>query len=130
MADTWSALGGELKPSLDVVVTAPMNIARNLPAGPPVLEQPRLGVIAKEPVSAAAGPSRDRSRRDRGAGKGRSAEAEAPDHSETASVAAGGRVPATADSGGPSGDVPDETFVAGAPDAPGRRIRVRQLPRR
>ena len=37
IADTWSAMGGELKPSLDVVVTAPMNVRahhRGRPARP------------------------------------------------------------------------------------------------
>ena len=37
-ADVWSALGGELKPSLDLVVTAPMWTGREYPAGPPVEE--------------------------------------------------------------------------------------------
>ncbi len=37
-ADVWSALGGELKPSLDVVVTAPLDIGVDFPAGPPVRE--------------------------------------------------------------------------------------------
>jgi hypothetical protein len=35
-ADVWSALGGELKPSLDLVVFAPMWTGREFPAGPPV----------------------------------------------------------------------------------------------
>ena len=35
-ADVWTALGGELKPSLDVVVIAPMDIGMPRPAGPPV----------------------------------------------------------------------------------------------
>ena len=131
IADTWSALGGELKPSLDVVVTAPMNIARSLPAGPPVLEQPRLGVIATGPVITTAVPPRDRSRRvDRGTGKNRSAEAEAADQAVSVSIAAGARAAATEDSTPTADDTPDETFVAGAPGAPGRRIRVRHLPRR
>jgi Pvc16 N-terminal domain len=34
-ADVWSALGGELKPSLDVVVSAPVDTGRVFPAGPP-----------------------------------------------------------------------------------------------
>jgi len=38
-ADVWSALGGELKPSLDVVVTAPADGGRRLRAEQPV-EQP------------------------------------------------------------------------------------------
>ncbi|UOE43830.1 DUF4255 domain-containing protein [Agromyces larvae] len=35
-ADVWSSLGGELKPSLDVVVTAPLSRAVSYPVGPPV----------------------------------------------------------------------------------------------
>ncbi|ATE56451.1 MULTISPECIES: DUF4255 domain-containing protein [Actinosynnema] len=34
-ADVWSALGGELKPSLDVVVSAPVDTGRAYPAAPP-----------------------------------------------------------------------------------------------
>lgn len=37
-ADIWSALGGELKPSLDVVVTAPVPAFPDYDAGPPVTE--------------------------------------------------------------------------------------------
>ncbi|WP_438854751.1 DUF4255 domain-containing protein [Agromyces sp. M3QZ16-3] len=35
-ADVWSSLGGELKPSLDVVITAPITRGISYPAGPPV----------------------------------------------------------------------------------------------
>jgi hypothetical protein len=35
-ADVWTALGGELKPSIDVVVSVPLEPARTFPAGPPV----------------------------------------------------------------------------------------------
>lgn len=38
IADIWSALGGELKPSLDVTVSLPFPITPDYPAGPPVLE--------------------------------------------------------------------------------------------
>jgi hypothetical protein len=44
LADVWSALGGELKPSLDLVVTAPFDSQRQIEAGPPVLEEPRIEV--------------------------------------------------------------------------------------
>jgi hypothetical protein len=44
LADVWSALGGELKPSLDVVVTAPILVRRSAPFGPPVLEGPAIGL--------------------------------------------------------------------------------------
>ena len=35
-ADVWSALGGELKPSLDVVIATPVDTGQRRPAGPPV----------------------------------------------------------------------------------------------
>jgi hypothetical protein len=46
LADVWSALGGELKPSLDVIVTAPMIVSRTAPFGPPVLLGPTLGIAS------------------------------------------------------------------------------------
>ena len=58
LADVWSALGGELKPSLDLVVTAPMDTGRVLAAGPPVLEELRLRVEANEAVDSAGGRDR------------------------------------------------------------------------
>jgi Pvc16 N-terminal domain len=36
LADLWSALGGELKPSLDLVVTVPFVASPEYPVGPPV----------------------------------------------------------------------------------------------
>src|SRR5947209_10706813 len=42
LSDVWTALGGELKPSLDLAVTAPVVDTREQEAGPPVLEQPRI----------------------------------------------------------------------------------------
>ena len=45
LSDTWSALGGELKPSLDLVVTAPFDLGRVTEAGPPVTEPLLVGII-------------------------------------------------------------------------------------
>jgi Pvc16 N-terminal domain len=45
LSDVWNALGGELKPSLDLVVTAPFDPQRFFETGPPVLEQLHLRVI-------------------------------------------------------------------------------------
>jgi len=42
ISDVWSALGGEMKPSLDLVVTAPFVTGRSLPVGPPVTEEPSV----------------------------------------------------------------------------------------
>ncbi len=39
-ADVWSALGGELKPSIDVVVSAPINTGQQFDVGPPVTAPP------------------------------------------------------------------------------------------
>jgi Pvc16 N-terminal domain len=46
LADVWSALGGELKPSLDLVVTAPIEVKREAPIGPLVLSGPSIGLAA------------------------------------------------------------------------------------
>jgi hypothetical protein len=45
LADLWSALGGELKPSLDLVVTVPFDAGRVLAAGPPVLREPEIVAV-------------------------------------------------------------------------------------
>src|SRR4051794_30244675 len=46
LADIWTALGGELKPSLDVVVTAPIVIGQSAPYGPPVTSGPTIGLAS------------------------------------------------------------------------------------
>jgi hypothetical protein len=117
IADTWSALGGELKPSLDVVVIAPMNIARAIEAGPPVLEEPRLTVVSTNgaAVDAAAEGTRVTS-----GGKASTRRKRAGATPET-------RAPATEPTAEAGAGVPDETLTAGTPDAPGRRIRIRQM---
>jgi len=43
-ADVWSALGGELKPSLDVVISAPTDTGQQYVAGPPVEQPPRISL--------------------------------------------------------------------------------------
>jgi uncharacterized protein DUF4255 len=42
--DVWSALGGDLKASLDLILTTPIVTGRHRFVGPPVLEEPRIGV--------------------------------------------------------------------------------------
>jgi hypothetical protein len=62
-ADVWSALGGELKPSLDLVVVAPTATGRVFPVGPPVSGPARLSVggTAGWPPFEAAGSGARRS---------------------------------------------------------------------
>jgi hypothetical protein len=57
IADVWSAMGGELKPSLDLIVTAPLDIDRSLAAGPPVQEVPFLELTKEEPGTIKGGKS-------------------------------------------------------------------------
>ncbi|HEY5489475.1 MAG TPA: DUF4255 domain-containing protein [Candidatus Limnocylindrales bacterium] len=104
IADTWSAMGGELKPSLDLVITAPMNIDRLLAAGPPVLEEPRLRLVAQAPSDEATGTKR---------------------RTRTGGASGVKRLPAAAATGDAPEGIADETVVAGAADQSGRHIRVR-----
>ena len=60
-ADVWSALGGELKPSLDLVVSVPVTESPFYPAGPPTGDEGlRLGFNdgVPRPAAASGGPSR------------------------------------------------------------------------
>jgi hypothetical protein len=55
-ADVWSALGGELKPSLDLVVSVPLTEAPVYAAGPPVGDDGlRLGFSGLPPAAPPAG---------------------------------------------------------------------------
>jgi len=49
-ADVWSALGGELKPSLDIVVSAPVDAGTVRPAGPPAEAGLEVALSGDEPV--------------------------------------------------------------------------------
>ncbi len=57
-ADVWTALGGELKPSLDVVVSAPVDSGREVPVGPPARE----GMVAEVADTIGGGDDRVRHR--------------------------------------------------------------------
>jgi hypothetical protein len=49
-ADVWSALGGELKPSLDIVVSAPVDAGAVRPAGPPAEAGLEVALGGDDPV--------------------------------------------------------------------------------
>jgi len=103
IADIWSAMGGEMKPSLDVVVTVPFVVNREVAAGAPVRESPRISIV---------GPDGEEGRR--------------------IARARTGRGPTGARTGPLRPDEPivqDETVVGGTPDSPGRLFRVRGHPR-
>lgn len=99
ISDIWTALGGELKPSLDLVVSAPFDLTRAEHIGPPVLEPVRLGV---------SGPGVSEARRARAAGR-RRAPAAPPVEPPVETVIGG------------SPELPGRTFrIEGRPDRPAR----------
>jgi hypothetical protein len=63
IADVWSAMGGELKPSLDLIVTAPLDIARPQKVAPAVEEEPILSVAQADLEVESGSPRRSRGRR-------------------------------------------------------------------
>jgi hypothetical protein len=135
IADTWSALGGELKPSLDVVVIAPLNIARSIEAGPPVLEAPRLEVVRTDDDGAGAEKGSAEGSKGRGRGSSTAARGSATDERPNATQPAeappaGDEIAATAPSDMQAAGAADEVLTAGGRDAPGRRIRLRTIARR
>ncbi|QGN34966.1 DUF4255 domain-containing protein [Microlunatus sp. Gsoil 973] len=62
-ADVWSALGGELRPSIDVVVSAPVDTGQHWAAGAPVQEPARINIAGRNgwPAQESYGGSRPRS---------------------------------------------------------------------
>jgi hypothetical protein len=100
LSDVWSALGGELKPSLDLVVTSPFDAGQFDVAAPLVLESLRLQVHAGEPGEAI---TNDSAHSDEDAG------------AEQAGVGTAGE--------GRSRLV-EETVTGGAPQHPGRVFRL------
>jgi hypothetical protein len=58
-ADVWSALGGELKPSIDLVVSAPVDTGQRYETGPPVTVPARVSIGGSNgwPGKELAGPA-------------------------------------------------------------------------
>jgi hypothetical protein len=55
LSDVWSALGGELKPSLDLLITVPFDPRRMAEAGPPVQAEPVIKVTGPDAMRDEAG---------------------------------------------------------------------------
>lgn len=103
IADVWSAMGGEMKPSLDVVVTTPFVVSREIAAGAPVREQPRISV-GRPDVADTEEVGRARTREQRRPAR---------------------RGPLGSDEDATQ----DETVVGGSKEKPGRSVRFRGYPR-
>jgi hypothetical protein len=118
ISDVWSALGGELKPSLDLVVNAPFEVRRSTPAGPPVMEEPRFAFTRPDGQAERGGRT-----------KGKRAAAKA-----VGAPGAGGPKEGRLKPGEPvdkPGVVPDreETIRSGKEKQPGRIFHIRGVDR-
>jgi uncharacterized protein DUF4255 len=119
ISDVWSALGGELKPSLDLVVNTPVALRRARPAPPPVLEEPKIVVTRPdaEAETAAAG----------GRGKGKAAGR--PVGTPGAGGAREGRLKPGEPLTPAMMPLQEETVYSGKEKRPGRILRMRGAPR-
>jgi hypothetical protein len=129
LSDVWSALGGELKPSLDLVVIAPFEIKVAMPAGPPVLEEPRFGFAGPD------GETEDAATPAARAGKGRRGAAAAEDAKPVGAPGptgpkASGRLKPGEPANKPGVPPDQEELVrSGKEKQPGRILRIRGINR-
>jgi len=129
ISDVWSALGGELKASLDLVVNAPFQVKVAIPAGPPVLEEPRFTFAGPD------GESEDAATPAARAGKGRRGAAAAEDAKPVGAPGpAGPKALGRLKPGEPAnkpGVPPDqeELVRSGKEKQPGRILRIRGVNR-
>jgi hypothetical protein len=129
ISDVWSALGGELKPSLDLVVNAPFDVKVAIAAGPPVLEEPKFAFAGPDGESEQATGSGAR------AAKGRRGAAAADDAKPVGAPGPGGpKASGRLKPGEPAnkpGVAPDqeELVRSGKEKQPGRILRIRGINR-
>lgn len=128
LSDIWSALGGELKPALDLVVTAPLDARRLQEVGPPVTEEPRISVGGGGPSEVA------RIRRRSGkvpAAEGTMSIEETVHGGKPVAPAASapGRAGSVAEEAGDGGSAEDGTSSATDAPRPGRRLILRTISR-
>ncbi|MEO5680409.1 MAG: DUF4255 domain-containing protein [Acidimicrobiales bacterium] len=119
ISDIWTALGGELKPSLELTVVAPLETNFPIHVGPPLTEPPIFGMRPADPAV-----------RDRNRPQIPGVPAPTP---EPAAPAKGrkGKTPVPVAAGaGPSPDPLPEEAVAMSADGTGRTFRMQGLPRK
>ncbi len=122
-SDIWSALGGELKPSLDLCVIAPFDPGRFVPAAPLVEEGPRIALAPRAPGGgeALADPVTPRTGHP------------APAARSSSTAARGGPqpfLPAGAELGPDLPAEQDDTVGPASAGGPGRAYHFRGIPRR
>jgi Pvc16 N-terminal domain len=131
ISDVWSALGGELKPSLDLVVNAPFEVRVAVPAGPPVLEEPRFTFARPDGESEEGGEAAARSGRARRAAAAQVAEGAKPVGAPgPAGPRASGRLKPGEPVAKPGVQADQEEMVrSGKEKQPGRILRIRGINR-
>src|SRR6266550_2942827 len=124
ISDVWSAMGGELKASLDLVVNAPFEIKLAVPAGPPVLEEPRFSYAQPD------GETEDAAAVRRGKGRRGAADAKPVGAPGPGGPKASGRLKPGEPVSKP-GIAPDQEEVvrSGKEKQPGRVLRIRGVNR-
>jgi len=127
ISEVWSALGGELKPSLDLAIIAPMSVGKTMHFGPPVTELPRFVVARPDAIEVGAddaetddgdtvgGGQRSGKSVAKTRGKGDKSPAAPLRDTSPAAVSAASKGPWAA----------EETIRAGAAGEPGRVVRIR-----
>ncbi len=132
ISDVWSALGGELKPSLDLVVNAAVDVRLMQAAGPPVLEEPKITVTGPDTEAEAAGGGARAARGKRGV-EGKQAEGKAVSAKPIGTPGTGPMKAGRLRPGEPiSPAAPaaqEESVRSGKERQPGRIVRLRGIPR-
>jgi Pvc16 N-terminal domain len=129
ISDVWSALGGELKPSLDLVVNAPFDVKVAIAAGPPVLEEPKFAFAGPDGESEQTAGSAAR------AAKGRRGATAADDAKPVGAPGPGGPKASGRLKPGEPADKPgvapdqEELIRSGKEKQPGRILRIRGVNR-
>jgi hypothetical protein len=144
LSDIWSALGGEMKPSIDLRIVAPLETRRSFETGPPAMEAPRIMVRRDDDAEAAYEARRSAAERvhdERGTAVAAIRRSAA--NADAAGTGGGrrrGKGDTAADEGATSSREPlvvvdpdeptTEVLRAGTPQFPGRTVRIRPLPHR
>jgi uncharacterized protein DUF4255 len=129
ISDVWSALGGELKASLDLVVNAPVDLKIAMPAGPPVLEEPKFTIERPDAESEQPASPAARAAKSRKAAAARVAAAKPVGSPGAAGAVASGRLkPGEPVKPGSAADQ-EEMVRSGKEKQPGRILRIRGIPR-
>jgi hypothetical protein len=132
LSDVWSALGGELKPSLDLVITLPLDTEVFEPAAALVTEQPRISLVSDDgpaeqgkrrkkdgPAAATGRAARAGAAKTAGGGSAEAGRAGGAGSAEGPGVGGAGE-PGTAEGTGGAGAVESGAAQAAAgPDQPG-----------